>query len=1243
MMTKVPARDGLAGVTIFPSYATAGIHEIRISTNGNDSSLCINAVNMSISCRTLDFVLDQVNSHTFFNIPTKIVIEPGNYILNSSHTIQNVNNFDLSGDIHNHDDKLHEFFNDVVIRCNKNVGLAFVRSVNLQFSYITFEECGSWHNNTSFNHPRFQAALFVAYTRNLTLVSCSIINSPGVGLNMYDVGGFVVIENARFIGNSRNTANSPKKLKVGGGLKIEFTFCGALYPFDCYDSETNMFNNQSSFVIRNSYFADNNAATTHKYNQTFDRNPHGKYFNSIGRGGGIALIIKGNATNNIFHIDNCTFLRNMADWGAGYVVYFQDNACNNLIKVTNSNFSQNTARYAGGAMKYGSTVFGTFHELMAREPNFYSHEDCVFELNTANIGWGGAFAAYGSTGYLGSKSWHGDKTPSFINCTWRNNSATAGAAIGALAKPHEFWRMSMGQNERGFRFALKLYNNTFIGNKIIRASLTVVNVAVFGMGTVFVVFVPIIMMGNITFKENLNTALILDNACAEVHGNVMFYKNQGEKGGAIGIYGASSLVFQPGANLTFKENIASHVAGAVYVKTAGPNIAAFNQTIFQRHLCFFRYFDSSVYPDDWNIRVVFQGNNATQNIGRTLFANTLQFCRFNQQGLVNDAIKSWKSIVFNNHDGQPSHDELEVATEPVQIQVKQEEWKSISPNVQFSPSIQLLDERNHSVYGLIKIVVKAKSVHSPVTIEKGISPYFFVKDRIESLWFNGQPYSLFDTNIISLNSQSVKMTLTNLTIDKCPPGYTGSKNSCVCLNGVAGISRCDNDGKSLYLRKGYWGGPQKDDMQPPEKACTFSVVACPYGYCKCPDNVSSRFTSQCECYFNGSHQCEEGRQGILCSKCKKNLSAVIGSYECVKCDKKNFREIILFFVIITVLVVLVLYFKLDFFSGYLNCWLYTYQMLYLLLPDHFVTVDPFMTAVMNIANMKIIYGHLCIWNGMTELQKISFGYVAPAYMILILIIFIKFFSKRALQGNYFRPFCTILVLSYASIVNVSFKQLRPVFICAQWRVYIAANVIFFRGEHVIHASLAVVAIFLIIVPFPFILADSTVFTRCSRKLLRVTKPLLDVLQSCYHPERSWFAAYYIFCRLIAIILHVFISDVNIRLKILQFFCVAVLLLFLFFKPYKSSTLMKIDAFFLSYLVIISLLAEVLLACSFFDPVFFNICSYCIHILLYVPFLYSLALIFLNVKKLRKQRVEQRNRVEENLLSDASENEGYHTF
>lgn len=1194
------------------------VHNIRISTHGKDSQQCL--IQNNTPCKSLEFVFNHTMQNESLQHSTLIIVETGNYTLNRSYCFEKLTDFAIVGSSYFQErafDHVHDECCKIKIQCSKGSGLAFLRCESLLFSNLIFEKCGSWQNNTSINNPKFLTALFVAYCNNLQIFGCWISKSPGAGVTLYDVGGEVLLENTTFAENyaldSWNFTYGLGTVRAGGGLHFELTYCGALYPFDCASQETDKYNNNSSYTIRNCTFVRNNSTMGGGFHQTFNKNPRGKHFDSIGRGGGISFLIKGNATGNRFVVENCRFHGNTADWGAGYALYFQDKSNKNFVLVTDSLFDGNIAKFGGGAVKCATTIFETFHNLIEHEANHYTHINCTFHNNTAKEGWGGAYSAFGSTSYIDAKGWRHHLTSAFINCTWSENSATVGAAIGVLTKPIELWRQKPGSMERGFSFAIKLVDNLFYKNTIIRTREN--RVTIYGMGTIYSVTAPIIMIGNVNFTENSDTALVLDSAYAEINGHVLFYNNTGINGGAVGIYGMSAFVLDEGAQLTFRENYASSIAGAVYVRTAGPDIAAFNETIFQRHDCFFRYYNGSSHPDEWDVKVEFQGNRASLNIGRTIFTNTLQFCRFGRGGPINDAFKNWTKFYFYTNNGSLSKDSLEIATEAVQIFVQEHEWKNVSPNEEIKPTIHLFDERNNSVYGLIKISIDEGNSNQNVTIPDNVSPYYFVKDRIQSIWLYGKPYSNYNINIASINSQVIKLTVQNLSLKRCPPGFVELGKVCQCLTlekATSGISRCDKNGKSLYLRKGYWGGPRRtgDGVN-----CPFSVFQCPDGYCMCSSNNTDGLTNKCECVYNASNQCVFGREGNLCGKCRNGWGVMIGSNECSsKCDGNNIFLLIPYFLLLTILVFIILFFKLDFFSGYLNCWLYTYQITYLLLPKDFFRGDPFMNFIIRLANGQFVFGSWCLWSEMTDLQKLSFGYVAPFYQILSLFVFAKLSSRFAIfQGNFFRPFCTILVLSYSEIVSITFKQLHPVYFCSHWHVYIQGNTRFFRDEHILHASLAIIVLLLVVLPFPIILAYSSFFISRSRYFAQVCIPLLDVLQSCYRTERSWCAALYIICRLLAVLIHTYIPDTSIRYKTFEIFCIIVLVIFLFLRPYKNETLTHIDTFYLSFLVLISLLAEVIITCLFYVSLFYNICFYLIHILLYIPFLYAIVLLYFHVR------------------------------
>ena len=78
----------------------------------------------------------------------------------------------------------------------------------------------------------FLSAVFLVYCKDVIIDNCWIVQSPGIGLNMYDTGGNVQISHSRFESNQAINANTTDKGRAiaGGGVYLEFTYHGGTGP-----------------------------------------------------------------------------------------------------------------------------------------------------------------------------------------------------------------------------------------------------------------------------------------------------------------------------------------------------------------------------------------------------------------------------------------------------------------------------------------------------------------------------------------------------------------------------------------------------------------------------------------------------------------------------------------------------------------------------------------------------------------------------------------------------------------------------------------------------------------------------------------------------------------------------------------------------------------------------------------------------------------------------------------------------
>ncbi|XP_028405696.1 uncharacterized protein LOC114528262 [Dendronephthya gigantea] len=418
------------------------------------------------------------------------------------------------------------------------------------------------------------------------------------------------------------------------------------------------------------------------------------------------------------------------------------------------------------------------------------------------------------------------------------------------------------------------------------------------------------------------------------------------------------------------------------------------------------------------------------------------------------------------------------------------------------------------------------------------------------------------------------------------------------------IFRCGEDGKTVYVKEGYWATIGKHPQ--------FIVLPCPLGYCKC-DHKTAKSD---ECIFTKFHkntsQCEHYRHGRLCGSCDEGYSLVVGLNECRKCPSNiGLLWLLLLLVVVTVVVLALIYFQIDFFSGPLNSWLYTYHIVYFL-PYKNKYLDPFITLV-----ISITYGQFdlstgkCLWKGMDALQKRTFQVIVPFYAVSLLYFITKllrYFPNLPLADHSFHhALVTIVIVLYAFLIETTASVLMPVKVDGVWYVFQEADVEFLSRSHLPYAIPAFFILAVIVIPFPFVIAFSSYFTRrfqCLRNFI----PMFEALQNPYRPSRTWFASYYIFCRLIIISLLTFRPNFEHTLfPFLEAVCVIFLLVFVLLRPYNedNSVYFYVDTCFLSLLCLIICGMNAVEGNE--DRVTIRFLCVLVSILIYIPFGYSLVL------------------------------------
>ena len=387
---------------------------------GNNNQECING---SVPCRNLSFAFQP----KYRRSSTQYILLPGTHYLDNSTYGSPFTDLDGLAIVGNGSNS-----SDTVIECNApNSGLAFVGVSNIYLERITFNYCAGLRNSTSrdfasenFAMQKSQAALYFYLCNNVSMSMVDVTNSPNAtGVVMYDTVGTNRIEQSTF-SNNRIERTSP--YPGGGGFYIEFSYC---VPGDdnCTNDGSDITANQNaSYLFSNCTFVHNKADSIDPTNASTFILPLGRDHIAFGRGGGLSIFFKGNASRNRVNILGCLFESNHALWGGGLFVEFHDTAGDNPVSVgdnttfiDNKCFFTNKSGTGGGGMRIGHYVYGG-----SVSGNIVALYSCTFSNNSALNGGG-----------LSISPTLQDTSPdqvAFINisdCHFYHNTARLGAAV----------------------------------------------------------------------------------------------------------------------------------------------------------------------------------------------------------------------------------------------------------------------------------------------------------------------------------------------------------------------------------------------------------------------------------------------------------------------------------------------------------------------------------------------------------------------------------------------------------------------------------------------------------------------------------------------------------------------------------------------------------------------------------------------------------------------------------------------
>ena len=1121
--------------------------EIYVSPSGNDSSLCTK----DVPCKTIDRGLSlasELNS-------TRIILAKGNYTMKQSHDFTRMASFGLIGNGSNRD--------DVRITCDTNVSLSFILSENISFEGIKLRKCGGWRQSAvgmkkhypDLHRAKFKTVLDFRYCRNLQISNVEISSSHGLGANLYDVGGFVNFADSLFAYNKASKGNKSdearewdplaKYVYSGGGVFILLSRYGSS-TVNVTPSEHNSYQHDNQYLFTNCYFRGNEAR--------WSRNSEYKDLNTpelpFSSGGGVSVCFRGNASRCNVAIQACNFTDNQASWGGGLQIETKDKTENNSFVIEGTMFLRNNATLAGGGARIGNTpekdaqlILNRFHII-----------NCTFANNVAV--WGGGASLFGTTIPRKCEK-HTDPAITqfyFNGCIWQYNKGIVGAAMG-------LYLFNYNEDQIGPQIPYRVCfdnDSLFESNEVhvLNNDLTI------GQGALYSMEVPLIFKNTTKFLDNSKSALVLDGSTLEIHDQLEFLNNTGFRGGAIAMYGRSRIIFHENSNLTFDGNVCEDKGGAMYIQAPGPPMVSFNATGTNIYTCFFSYFDSSVDYNNWNTIVIFKNNKSPHtSTGKSVYVTTLKSCWQAGEDRKHNSVLRWQFVKFKNLPENFTNFLGEVATDAVDIQLVKSDWE-VAPGEVFDATVKLYDEVKNQVPGIIDIVLKTSSVR----LHKPPSLFLTTAGKIRNITLCGKEGSIFSVQLNCIGSNILGKAIHGVKLKKCYAGYhfSNSTSMCKCMkyisaleNQARGISSCTADRKGLKLKQGYWGGVINVNG-------TFSTYVCPDGYCNSNNSRSNEYR------YVKEYMCNQGRNqsSILCGQCDGNHTITVGSEQCEKgCTYWHLFLLIPFGVVLLLLVMGIMLIDLDVFTGYLNAWLYSYQVMKLLAPDGFNFV-PFIEFLIGLTNVQVKFGGrgFCLAKDWDDADKLMVMYAMPVFIIITVVLLTKIigafpdwcFSRRVRAP--FRGICTIFVLCYTDITYISLRILRSAKVGSKKVLFVNGDIEYFSGKHLYYGIVAIFFIVVFVLPFPMFLLFRPFLTNGLRPVLNLNRwnPFFDALQSCFKDQYRWCAAFYFICRLGLLAIDTFLPASLTKRLLLEGCCILILLIFAVLRPYKEARDVKED-------------------------------------------------------------------------------------
>ena len=364
----------------------------------------------------------------------------------------------------------------------------------------------------------------------------------------------------------------------------------------------------------------------------------------------------------------------------------------------------------------------------------------------------------------------------------------------------------------------------------------------------------------------------------------------------------------------------------------------------------------------------------------------------------------------------------------------------------------------------------------------------------------------------------------------CPPGMIDVGTTCFCntlLNYTDFVCNITNDVSYKAKTPHRWIGQDNDR----DNNTVIIATYCPSFFC------NSQLTKHGVTLDDLADdvQCDNNREGIMCSQCLDGKSAVFGSFQCHSCSYGWLALIPLFALAGIVIVVILFTFNLTVLQGSINGIVLYVNILTLM--DDFLEEFSVRPLRVPLALINFDLGFtLCFFHGMDEFTKALLLFAFPIFLIAILVAIViaavkcnlKIFRVSFIANRSVPVLGTIMLLTYTDLASAVITALRFTKIydvtSGNYRTVwlYQPELEYFREKHIGLAVIALLVSVAYLIPFTITMLLGDWLRRHIRKLW--FSHFMDVLHGAFKWPMGFFFGLRLLLRILLITVSISVSS-----------------------------------------------------------------------------------------------------------------------